>query len=449
MSSKGTTKPPSGFVEYTPAQQVIFDSLKDKIESTYKSMGFIKTETPAAETLNNLLAKGACDQEVFTLGRYGSDKPAEMGLRFDLTVPFARFVAAYQTEISFPFKRYQIDPVFRGERAQAGRYRQFYQCDVDIVAPETLSLNYDAYILSVLDKALHSIGIDDFTIKVNHKELLESVAVSLEVQQDKVSDFFRLIDKKDKISSQDFVSTLGTLMPGPKVDELLTLLATTKELDFEKTLEHLKVFFDGRGDNAIDILSSLQATYEQLLSLGVNPQNLIFDLSIARGLNYYTGIIFETSWNSHLEIGSIASGGRYNDLVAYFSKRPYRGIGFSIGLSRIFSAFQKELMDKESLRPHDGALILVQKDQHQWLCHFYKLYATVLKGTTKRLDIYLQEKKYQDQIKYAQARKFQYAISVDKEQSLSDFENVTFKVKDLSNGQQSDCNLAKLLELLK
>ena len=173
MTDKLTLRPPSGFVEYTPQEQQAFDKLSASIERVYRQYGFQATQTPAVENLSNLLAKGGCEQEIFTLGRYSKDVEGDMGLRFDLTVPFARYVAAYQTQMNFPFKRYQIAPVWRGERPQSGRYRQFTQCDIDIVAPERLSEYYDPYIISILFYALKSIEVNDVVIEINYKQILD------------------------------------------------------------------------------------------------------------------------------------------------------------------------------------------------------------------------------------------------------------------------------------
>jgi histidyl-tRNA synthetase len=426
--NNSTLKPPSGFIEYNPERQSDFDFLKDKIESHYKKLGFIKVDTPAVESLGNLVAKGSCDQEIFTLTRLGSDKKSDMGLRFDLTVPFARYVASHQTDLCFPFKRYQISPVWRGERAQNGRYREFYQCDIDIVAPEKLSQSYDAFIIFSLYSTLEKINLTHITISLNDKKLLDTLADCHGVSKENKLKFFRLIDKKHKLTSDIFHQEMVNLIGIEETDKLFNLFSALSSRSFLESCSYLQSAYDNN-ENILLSIESLKNIHSHALSLGVNEEVLVLDITIARGLNYYSGLIFETTWNDYPEIGSIASGGRYNNLVEAFSKRTYQGIGFSIGLSRIFSIIclhEIHLRDKDLC----GLLVSFDKNQIENDLSFFLLYSKILSYVDNRVDCYLQGKKYQDQLLYAKKNRFRYFLS-----KRSDKDGVeSFEVKDLLDG---------------
>lgn len=469
MPSKLSLTPPSGFVEYSTQDQKNFNDLKNKIEQTYQSHGFVATKTPLVEHLDNLLAKGACDQEVFTLGRLGQEIDSQMGLRFDLTVPFARYVAAHQTHIAFPFKRYQIDPVFRGERPQAGRYRQFYQADIDIIAPEKLSEDFDAYILSVLHEALQNIEIDDVTYLVNHKKLLELLAQTLCKSQDEHAAFFRLLDKKEKISAQAFEEELRVLAELNKVDDFCQFLEKVQSQDFDQTLEHFSQYMQSQGTVLChDLIKLLKNFKDYTEILGIPNSALQLSLTTARGLNYYTGIVFETKWHRFEQLGSIASGGRYENLVGQFSKRPYPGIGLSIGLSRIFSAY-KDLLHENKQQEKSGILLVVPKEEKKNLRKFYRLFKLLRqslkeRGLEENVDIYLQNKKVQDQKKYALAKNYRWVCECHsdllQEFSTSNSENLHsldqkllsehsyYKLKDYTQDTILDCNYQQMVEQL-
>lgn len=423
--NKKTLKPPSGFVEYSPKSQADFDFLKEKIEDHYKALGFSKMDTPCVESLANLLAKGSCDQEIFTLTRFEQAKNPEIGLRFDLTVPFARYVAAHQTELVFPFKRYQIGRVWRGERAQSGRYREFYQCDVDIVAPEKLSSLYDAYIVFALYSTLKMIGVTDMTISLNDKRLLESIADFHEVPFDNQPAFFRLIDKKEKLSPEVFAEELIDLIGVGQAQLLLKVFTEVSDKSFYDSCHYLQSFYQ-HSDKIQSLINEMEHLYAQILAFGVSEKALCFDMTIARGLNYYSGLIFETTWNDYPQVGSIASGGRYNNLVESFSKRSYQGIGFSIGLSRLFSIILEQKIDVRE-KEKSGVMIGLEKNQLESYSDFSQLYSDLLHQDKHRVDLYLQQKKYQDQIQYAKKNDYRYFIS----KPLGETSMGSYEVKDL------------------
>jgi histidyl-tRNA synthetase len=404
----------SGFPEYLPSQQLYFNALKNIIIHSFESVGYTPMETPAVEKVTTLLSKGGIDQEVYVVKRYQDQtaEHAELALRFDLTVPLARYVAQHYSELVFPFRRYQIAPVWRGERAQAGRYRQFYQCDIDIIGEETLSLEHDVEVLMVLKQTLLRMGLEKFEIALNHKAILIGFLQVLGIDDQHLTiRVLRIIDKKNKISRELLNAELGECITQNQVQ------AINKLFDLKGThtflLSSLKEL---AGDNALFLqgikeLESILALAESFDCLNV----ITLDLTLARGLAYYTGIIFETTLNDYPQLGSIASGGRYDNLAQNFSKKNLPGIGMSIGLSRLFAALVQK---QEAVSSASPALAMIAIQERSALTTYSSL-ANFLRKEGIFIELYLEDKKLAHQFKYADKKKIPFIITANQEEIAS------------------------------
>lgn len=319
-----------GFMELVPKEQILFNQMKDTIKKNYEKFGFLPIDTPVIEKSEVLLAKsaGETEQQVYRFEKGSTD----MSLRFDLTVPLARYVAQYYSELEFPFKRYHIGKVYRGERNQKGRFREFYQCDIDIIGNNKLSIVNDAEIPAVIYSTFKDLGFDSFTIKINNRRLLGGFFSSLDIED--ATMVLRAIDKIEKIGTE-------------KTKEELRLLEI-KDEDIEKIIEFIKI--QGNNDEIIEKLKhlnieddkfkegleELETVVKYIRLFGVPEDNFKVDLTIARGLDYYTGTVYETFLDDHKDIGSVCSGGRYDDLASFYTKQKLPGVGISIGLTRLF-----------------------------------------------------------------------------------------------------------------
>ena len=404
--------PLSGFPEYLPAQQRYFNKLKATIERSFETAGFSPMETPAVEKISTLLSKGGIDQEVYAVKRYhdkDSSNEAELALRFDLTVPLARYVAQHYSELVFPFRRYQIAPVWRGERAQAGRYRQFYQCDIDIIGEEKLSIEHDVEVLMVLAQTLRKLELGDFTISINHKAVLLGFLESINIKESTLcTDVLRIIDKKNKITRQMLTDELQELIDADQVTEILLLL------DLQGGNDFLIKYLQEKSKNSLMLAQGLEEL-SKVLSLAEIfgcADALKVDVSLARGLAYYTGIIFETTLNEYPQLGSVASGGRYDNLAEKFSKKSLPGIGMSIGLSRLFAVLSENKLAHGSASPAI-ALIAVQEREQLAL---YVQCAQNLRNAGLNIELYLEDKKLAQQFKYADKKAIPYVITANSDE---------------------------------
>ena len=335
---------PPGVMELLPRDQIAFQRMLDTIRRTFERFGFLPVETPAFELTEVLLTKsgGETERQVYfvqstgALEKGGEGLP-ELALRFDLTVPLARYVAEHEHDLAFPFRRYQMQRVYRGERAQRGRFREFYQCDIDVVGKDVLSTRYDAEIPAVISAVFEALAIGDFTIQLNHRKLLRGYFEGLGIEGERQFAVLRELDKLDKRGEGPVRATLqgeGFGLPDDAVDRLMSL-ARVRSTGHDDALAKLAalgsgtaLFEEGRDE--------LRAVLEQLRVLGVPEARYAINLSIARGLDYYTGIVYETTLDAHPQIGSICSGGRYDNLAAHYTKSKLPGVGISIGLTRLF-----------------------------------------------------------------------------------------------------------------
>ena len=339
----------SGFMELLPQPQLQMEAIMEVLRRTYGLYGFTPLDTPAIEAADVLLAKGGgeTEKQIYRFQKGDSD----LALRFDLTVPLAKYVALHYGELSFPFRRYQIGKVYRGERAQRGRFREFYQADIDIIGDSKLSITNEAEIPSIIYRTFSTLGLRRFQIRVNNRKILNGFYAMLGLSE-KAGDIMRTVDKLDKIGP-DKVRTLLVDECGveaDKADEILRFIAIRGTND-----EVLAALEQYRGkDGTFDLgLDELSAVTKLLGAFGVPEENFAVDLTIARGLDYYTGTVYETTLLDHPEIGSVCSGGRYDNLAEYYTDRPLPGVGISIGLTRLFYVLNEQGMLNDD-RADDG-----------------------------------------------------------------------------------------------
>ncbi len=327
----------SGFPEYTPEVQLAAQGMLDRIRRQFELYGFVPIETPVIERLEVLLAKGGdTDKEMYLLSRMDPEVDAaepKLGMHYDLTVPFARYVAQHFGSLVFPFKRYQIQPCWRGERPQEGRFRQFLQCDLDVVANENLPLSFDAEIPLVAYEILQEMKIGSFSFRISNRKIMVGYLEGLGFATDEIQGVTRILDKLEKIGRDKVIEALMATgvneQKAPQCLEIATIC--TNDLSFADRVRALGVTNE-RLEQGLEELTSVMRTL-----IAAHPEGFLADLSVTRGLDYYTGTVYEVRWNDHPKLGSIGAGGRYDDLASHYTKQKLPGVGMSIGFSRIFS----------------------------------------------------------------------------------------------------------------
>ena len=415
----------SGFMELLPAPQAQMEAMMDILRKTYSLYGFCALDTPTIEAADVLLAKGGgeTEKQIYRFQKGDSD----LALRFDLTVPLAKYVALHYNELSFPFRRYQIGKVYRGERAQRGRFREFYQADIDIIGDGKLSIVNEAEIPSIIYRTFRTMGLKRFQIRVNNRKILNGFYAMLGLSE-KSGDIMRTVDKLDKIGPEKVGEILidDCGLTRELADEILKFIAirgTNGEV-----LSSLHGYC-GRNETFDQGLSELETVTKYLAAFGVPEENFAVDLTIARGLDYYTGTVYETTLLDHPEIGSVCSGGRYDNLAEYYTDRQLPGVGISIGLTRLFYVLSEQNMLSETWNtaPAD-VLVLPMTDD---LTPAIEL-ATELRQTGIRTQLYTEAKKFKAKIQYADKLSIPYVIFLGEDEIAAG----TLSVKDLKAGEQ-------------
>ena len=391
----------SGFMELAPKDQILFEKVKQKLEETYQMFGFFPIDTPVLEHSNILLAKagGETEKQIYRFNKGDTD----MTMRFDLTVPLAKYVAKNAGELTFPFKRYQIGKVYRGERAQQGRFREFYQADIDIIGDENLSIANDAEVPSIMYRVFTGLGLSDFTIRINNRKILNGLFAMLGLS-DIATDVMRIIDKIDKIGKDNVEAELVDLGVSKDAADTILELLTFKGTN-EEVLDRLKTFA-GKNEMLDSGVSELCEVIYYIDKFGVPAGNYRVDLSIARGLDYYTGTVYETTFNRHPEIGSICSGGRYDNLAEYYTKKKLPGEGMSIGLTRLFYILNEFDYLNRDLDTVADLLIIPMTDDMASAVEI----SGVMREAGIRTQIYLEKKKFKHKIGYADKLGIPYAM---------------------------------------
>ncbi len=427
-----------GFMELLPADQILFNDMYDKIREVYESFGFLPLDTPVIELSEVLLAKagGETEKQIYRFQKGDND----LSLRFDLTVPLARYVAQHQNDLAFPFKRYQMSKVYRGERPQKGRFREFYQCDIDIIGGEDLDILYDAEMPAVIYHVFKKLGIGDFTIRINNRKVLGGFFSALGLA-DKIEDILRIIDKIEKIGKEKVIDELVKIeVPEEatgKIIDFITIRGDRKEM-----LQSLRAL--GVENETFTLgVDELEIVSDAMVMFGMPEENFRIDLSIARGLDYYTGTVYETTINGHPEFGSVCSGGRYDNLTGYYTDKKLPGIGISIGLTRLFS----QLRDHGLIAPKTGSIakVLVIPMDKETIPYAVKT-ANTFRENGIPADVYYGAKGMKQKMKYAARIGVPYAAIIGSEEAA----NETLALKDMmGEGGQKTVTAAEAIEILK
>ncbi|MBX4259891.1 histidine--tRNA ligase [Clostridium estertheticum] len=425
-----------GFMELLPADQIEFNKLADTIRKTYESFGFMPIDTPVIEKSEILLAKGGgeTEKQIYRFSKGSND----LSLRFDLTVPLARYVAQNSNSLTFPFRRYQIGKVYRGERNQKGRFREFYQCDIDIVGSNNLSILNDAEIPSIIYSIFNNLGFEDFTIKINNRKILNGFFESLGIE-DK-SDVLRIIDKIDKIGASVAVEELLTsgLSKGV-IDNILEFInASGSNEDILLFLNNLDISNSTFKDGVCEL--STVSKYVKLF--GVPDNNFKIDLKISRGLDYYTGTVYETFLNEYPSIGSVCSGGRYDNLAEYYTKQKLPGVGISIGLTRLFYQLNEVGFFKNDTNSCITKVLVIPLDNN--VIDYAISFAKSLRDKGIVTEIYLEDTKIVKKLGYANKLGIPYTILIGDEE----IQNKTVTVKNMVTGKQETASLDEAYKMV-
>ena len=384
----------SGFMELLPGKQIQFERMVEILRNTYGSYGFAPLDTPVIEDAQILLAKGGGDTEkqIYRFSKGDSD----LALRFDLTVPLAKYVALHCNDLVFPFRRFQISKVYRGERAQRGRFREFYQADIDIIGDGKLDILNEAEIPAIIYKVFRGFGLDRFQIRVNNRKILNGFYAMLELSE-KSGDIMRTVDKLDKIGAEKVKNILicDCGLTEPQAEEILKFIAITGTND--QVVSALEGY-TGRNEIFDQGLEELKAVTRNLAAFGVPEKNFAVDLTIARGLDYYTGTVYETTLLDHPEIGSVCSGGRYDNLAGYYIDKALPGVGICIGLPRLFYVLDEQGLINPALScaPADVLVLPMTADPAPAIAM-----AEVVRSEGLRVQFYGEQKKFKQKMAYA------------------------------------------------
>ena len=415
----------SGFMELLPAPQVKMEKMMETLRRCYGVYGFTPLDTPAIESAEVLLAKGGgeTEKQIYRFTKGDSD----LALRFDLTVPLAKYVAANYGSLTFPFRRYQIGKVYRGERAQRGRFREFYQADIDIIGDGKLDIINEAEIPAIIYRTFTELGLKKFKIKVNNRKVLNGF-YRLAGMEEKAGEIMRTVDKLDKIGPNKVRQILmdELHMFSHKADDVMDFMAMSGSI--EQVLSGLERY-KGMDEMFDQGLEELKTVTKYLADFGVPEENFAIDLSIARGLDYYTGTVYETEMTEHPEIGSVCSGGRYDNLAEYYTDKPLPGVGISIGLTRLFYVLNEQGMLNENrvMAPADVMIVPMTDDLEAAV-----RLATELRAQNIRVQLYAEQKKFKAKIQYADKLHIPYMIFLGEDEIASG----TVSLKDLRTGEQ-------------
>ena len=429
----------SGFMELLPAQQQQLERMMDILRTTYSRYGFTPLDTPVIEASEVLLAKGGGETEKQIYRFQKGD--ADLALRFDLTVPLAKYVALHGNDLAFPFRRYQIGKVYRGERAQRGRFREFYQADIDIIGDGKLDITNEAEIPSIIYQTFTALGLTRFQIRVNNRKILNGFYAMLGLT-DRSGDIMRTVDKLDKIGPHKVRACLmdDVGLTAEQAEEIMRFISITGSND--QVLSALEGY-RSRHELFDQGLDELTTVTRYLAAFGVPEVNFAVDLTIARGLDYYTGTVYETTLLDYPEIGSVCSGGRYDNLAEYYTDRQLPGVGISIGLPRLFYVLGEQGILNPSLPTAPADVLILPMTQD--LTPAIQL-ATRLRGAGVRTQLYTEQKKFKAKMNYADKLGVPYVVFLGDDEIAAGL----VACKDMTSGEQTklpfDATLSRIQE---
>ena len=429
----------SGFMELMPARQIQFDRMMAVLRESYSLYGFTPLDTPIIEASEVLLAKGGgeTEKQIYRFQKGDSD----LSLRFDLTVPLAKYVAQYSGQLAFPFRRFQIGKVYRGERAQRGRFREFYQADIDIIGDGKLDISNDAEIPAIIYRTFTSLGLKRFQIRVNNRKILNGFYAMLDLTHESGA-IMRTVDKLDKIGAAQVKELLMAEEIGLNAEqagEIMRFIAINGS-----NAEVLRALEGYRGRHPLfdEGLDELTTVARYLAAFGVPEDHFKVDLTIARGLDYYTGTVYETTMLDHPEIGSICSGGRFDNLAEYYTDKKLPGVGISIGLTRLFFVLEDQgyLNDQLNTAPADALILPMTEDLSAAIA-----LATQLRSAGVRTQLYGEQKKFKQKMSYADKLGVPYVIFLGEEEIASG----VAAVKNMRTGEQVKVSPDEAVKLIQ
>lgn len=436
--SKEIVKPSilPGFMELLPQDQILFNKILEKIQKVYERYGFIPIDTPVIEKSEVLLAKGGgeTEKQVYRFNKGSSD----LSLRFDLTVPLARYVAEHMSDLTFPFRRYQIGKVYRGERNQKGRFREFYQCDIDIIGNGKLNIINDAEIPSIIFSIFNEIGLKEFKIHINNRKIMNGVFEHFEVLN-KV-EALRIVDKIDKIGTEAVESELEKIdIPIDNIKKIIEFINIKGNNDeILNSLKKLEI----SNTSYIEGVEELSKVIHYMRCFGVPDKNFIIDLKITRGLDYYTGTVYETMLDKYPQIGSVCSGGRYDNLAEYYTKEKLPGVGISIGLTRLFYQLKEAgIIESKGVSTLTEVLVIPVDDSLDYSINV----ASKLRAEGIISEVYFEEGKISKKLNYGNKLGISNIILIGSEEVRSNI----LTLKDMNTGNQYKLTLDKIIEKIK
>ena len=425
-----------GFMELLPQEQILFNGVKEKIQKTYEKFGFLPLDTPIIEDSNVLLAKagGETEKQIYRFNKGDND----LSLRFDLTVPLSKYVAKNYNELAFPFRRYQIGKVYRGERPQKGRFREFYQCDIDIIGDGQLSNLNDAELPAVIYNTFKELGFEKFTICINNRKILNGLFSSLNLKENS-PEILRIIDKLEKIGKENVICELQKInIDNNSIEKIMDFIGIQGTTD--EKLQGLKQL--GIEDEVFNQgLKDLEEVVKYIRLFNVPETNFKIDLTIARGLDYYTGTVYETFLDEYRSLGSVCSGGRYDNLAEYYTNQKLPGVGISIGLTRFFDQVYDLGLIKSEKKSIADVLILTMCEDLEYSTKI----ANILRENDISTQMYLENKKIKAQFKYADKLQVPYTIVVGEDEVNQNI--VT--LKNMQTGEQAQVSAEEAVKLIK
>lgn len=435
MNDKIKPKTLPGFMELLPEEQILFNKMKEIIQKSYEKYGFLPLDTPIIEDANVLLAKagGETEKQIYRLKKGDND----LALRFDLTVPLAKYVTEYYDKLSFPFKRYQIGKVYRGEKAQRGRYREFYQCDVDIIGDGKLSILNDAELPAIIYNTFKNLGFDEFTICINNRKILNGLFASLDLE-DTSTEILRIIDKIEKIGADSVKKELLKNINENQVNTIMQFISidgtnSTKLQSLEDMKIENDVFQEG--------ISELREVLKFVQIFGVPEKNIKLDLTIARGLDYYTGTVYETFLDKYKDLGSVCSGGRYDNLAEYYTNRKMPGVGISIGLSRLFFQLTDSNIISANGQSISDVLVISMTEDYEKCAEI----ARILRESELNVQVNLENQKLGKKFKIADKLNVKFVIIIGEDEIKND----VVSLKNMITGEQTTMKIEEAIIAIK
>ena len=425
-----------GFMELLPNEQILFNQMKYQIQKSYEKFGFLPLNTPIIESADVLLAKagGETEKQIYRFNKGDHD----LALRFDLTVPLAKYVSMHYGELSFPFKRYQIGKVYRGERPQKGRFREFYQCDIDIIGDTVLNNLYDAELPNVIYTTFTDLGFSDFTIHINNRKLLNGLFDSLNLSNVSVG-IMRIVDKIAKIGKENVIKELKELnIDDDSINKIISFIEISGNTDEKLSLlKDLKI----ENETFSNGLTELEEVINCIRLLGLPENNFMIDLTIARGLDYYTGTVYETFLNDYPELGSVCSGGRYENLAEYYTNKKLPGVGISIGLTRLFYKLNELNIINAKKKSIADVLVVSASDDISACLPV----ASAFRNANINTEVYMEDKKIKAKFKYADKLSIPFVAILGE----TEIETNTVSLKNMLTGEQVQVDLAEAINIIK